>query len=341
MIVHTKDNVNDLSIVQHNHLIESSYQLDFDEMRLINLALTKVDSRQADVGLITIYPDEFYQMIQLPKKNIWRNMKKSLESIMNKSVSIDIQGENESNARKSISWFRSIKYCSEKEDGCKIELTFSDEIAPYLFNLTGNFTKVNFEFVRRLTTPFSFRLYQWLRQEYKMQKGGYYTLNLPIKLIKKRAGYDSTTYPKWRDFKSRVINPAIDAINQRTNFSVNYSVIRKGKRFYELTFIFIDELEKASNLLNKRNIYELPVFKPIRPRLHRRPMVKSGSHEEGQWQRKNLKLLTNYLTDLKTWDPLAKLTIADLKKIISYSKIFNQDLHEKMKQELLERQVTK
>jgi hypothetical protein len=85
--------------------------------------------------------------------------------------------------------------------------------------------------------------------------------------------------------------------------------------------------------------FELKNTKPIRPRLLRRPKVKAGSHEEGEWQKANLKLLSNYLIELKAWDPVAKLTIADLKKLVSYSKIFDQSLHKKMQKELLERQT--
>lgn len=60
--------MNKLTIVQHNALIESSYRLDLDEMRLLNLALTKIDSRKPNIGIIEIYPDEFSEMFNLNKK---------------------------------------------------------------------------------------------------------------------------------------------------------------------------------------------------------------------------------------------------------------------------------
>ena len=60
--------MNDLTVVQHNELLASSYKFDIDEMRLINLALTKIDSRKKNIGVIEIYPDEFAAMYGLPKK---------------------------------------------------------------------------------------------------------------------------------------------------------------------------------------------------------------------------------------------------------------------------------
>jgi plasmid replication initiation protein len=332
--------MNELTIVQHNALIESSYRLDLDEMRLLNLALTKIDSRKPNIGIIEIYPDEFSEMFNLNKKNIWRNMKNSLNSIMTKPVRIKFLDARGKPKERIISWLGSTEYFTEQTDGTKIELNFTEDISPYLFELKANFTKIHFEYVSKLNTPFSFRLYQWLTREYKTEKGGYYDLTMTIEDIKHSAGFGNKAYPQWRDFKSRVIQPAVDAINQRTNLSISYSVITKGKKAHALTFTYIDEIQKTIKTLENGDTFEYSKAKPIRPRLLRRPKVKAGSHEEGEWQKKNLKLLSNYLRELKAWDPIAKLTISDLNKLVSYSKIFDQPLHAKMKKELLERQKT-
>jgi len=330
--------MNELTIVQHNILVESCYRLDLDEMRLLNLALTKIDSRKANIGIIEVYPDEFSEMFNLKKKNIWRNMKNSVNSIMTKPVLIRFLDRKGKLKEKLISWLSSTEYFTEQSDGTKIELKFTDDIAPYLFDLKENFTKVDFEYVSRLPTPFSFRLYQWLTREYKMKNGRCYDLTIPLETIKKRAGFAETAYPQWRDFKSRVIQPAVDAINQKTNLSVSYSVATKGNKVYALIFIYINELQEATAILENGGTHELQPVKPIRPRLLRRPKVKAGSHAEGEWQKKNLKLLSDYLKVLRVWRPAAKLTMTDLKKLVFYSKIFNPALHEEMQQEQLDRQ---
>lgn len=330
--------MNELTIVQHNALIESSYRLDLDEMRLLNLALTKIDSRKENIGIIEIYPDEFSEMFNLSKKNIWRNMKNSLNSIMTKPIRIKWNDQQGKPKEKMISWLGSTEYFTKQSDGTKIELNFTKDIAPYLFELKANFTKINFEYVSRLNTPFSFRLYQWLTREYKTKKGEYYDLTMTLDEIKHSAGFRKNSYPQWRDFKARVIQPAVDAINQKTNLSGDYTVITKGKKAYALTFTYIDEIQKSTKAIENGKSVELINTKPIRPRLLRRPKVKAGSHEEGEWQKANLKLLANYLQELKAWDPIAKLTISDLRKLVSYSKVFDQSLHKNMQKELLERQ---
>jgi plasmid replication initiation protein len=322
------------TIVQHNDLIKSSYQLNLDEMRLLLLALTKIDSRKTNIGIINIYPDEFSEMFHLKKKNIWRNMKNSLNSIMTNPIRIKFLDSKGKRKERLISWLSSTEYFTEQVDGTKIDLNFTEEITPYLFELKGNFTKINFDYIRKLRTHFSFRLYQWLTREYKIKKGGYYELTMKLDTIKERAGFEDKAYPKWCDFKSRVIQPAVDAITQKTNLSVSYSVTKQGRKAHSLTFTYIDEVK----ILNRGESIELSNKKPTRPRLRRRPKVQVGSHAEGEWQKENLKILSHYLQDLKNWDPVAKLTISDLKRLVSYSKIFDQALHIEMKKELLDRQ---
>jgi plasmid replication initiation protein len=307
----------DLTIVQSNDLIASSYRLNIDEMRLINLALTKIDSRKPNIGIIEIYPNEFSKMYGLNKNHIWRNMKNALLSIMTKPVKLRLKDENGKSMEQVISWLGSTKYYLDQNDGSKIEIKFTEDITPYLFELQGNFTKINFEYASRLTTPFSFRLYQWLVREHRIKTGHSYELTMCLDEIKKSALLDKS-YPRWVDFKRFVIDPAIDAINQKTNLSVTYTANKQGKKIHSITFIYIDEL--ATDVA-------LTFQKPIRPRLQRRPKVTKGSHEEGEWQRANLKLLSQYQINLKEWDNTARLTIPDLKKLISYSKIFDPKIY--------------
>jgi plasmid replication initiation protein len=325
--------MNNLTIVQHNDLIASSYRLNIDEMRLLNLALTKVDSRKPNVGIIEIHPDEFADMYGLNSNMIWRNMKNALLSIMMKPVKIRFKDDKGKLKESVISWLGKTTYFVDQNDGAKIELKFTEDITPYLFELQGNFTRINFEYASKLNTSFSFRLYQWLVREHRIKAGDYYELTMTLDEIKVSALLDNS-YKVWGDFKKFVINPAVDSINQKTNLSVSYNVTKKGRKVHSITFTYIDELANITKSLKNGETVELSNQKPIRPRLLRRPKVIKGSHAEGEWQRSNLKLLSQYQTDLKNWDNTARLTIPDLRKLIDYSRLFASDIYNVAKKEL-------
>jgi plasmid replication initiation protein len=331
--------MNDLTVVQHNDLIASSYRFDIDEMRLINLALTKVDSRNENIGMIDIYPEEFAEMFGLSKKNIWRNMKNSVLSIMKKPVQIQFMDEHGHRKERVINWLDEAIYYIDQTDCSKIQIEFSRKIEPYLFELHGNFTKINFEYASRLNTPFSFRLYQWLVREHRIKKGQYYDLTMTLDAIKASAQLGKS-YPRWINFRNRVIAPAVDAINQKTNLSLSYTVTKQGGKVHALTFTYIDEMQKATNALDAGESFTFADQKPIRPRLLRRPKVTKGSHEEGEWQRANLAKLSMYQEQLKDWDNTAKLTIPDLRKLVEYSRLFASEIYNLAIKELEERTIS-
>ncbi len=321
------------TVVHSNKLINACYSLTLDEMRVLNLALTKIDSRKKSSGAIDILPEDFANLYSLPKKNVWRNLEKSLSSIMKKPIVIYYTNGKGKLKKREIPWIVFKDSYVDPKDGSKITISFSDHILPYLFELQKDFTSVNIEYVARLNTSFSFRLYQWLVQEFQSNYNGSYNLLMTIEEIKRQACLEGN-YTLFKDFHRRVIKPAVKAINHKTNLSVTYEIILKSNKAHAISFTYIDEHERLSS----GEVLELGDQQPYRPRLLRRPKVTKGSHAEGEWQKTNLKLLRDYQTDLKTWDSTAKLTMADLKKLIEYSRLFDSATYDAAVKELEERQ---
>lgn len=299
------ENKNNITVVHSNELIEASYALNLDEMRLINLALTKIDSTKPNPGVIDIYPEEFSKMFSV--SNVWRTMRNAVDQIMTRPVSIIKPNEKGIIEKTNLAWLTKSVYSMDEKDGSKISVRFSEEITPYLFELKERFTIINFEHASKLTTPFSYRLYSWLMEAKhlnKAKKAGSITIELEIDWIKERAGFIGL-YDRWDSFKARVIEPATDHINNKTDIFLSWEPVLKGGATHSIKFNYVIE--------NKNT-------KPIRPRLFRRPKVVAGSHAEGEWMRKNLNLLIAYEIVLQNFDSSAKIEIADLKKMSEYSK---------------------
>ena len=144
--------------------------------------------------------------------------------------------------------------------------------------------------------------------------------------IKTNAGLTGS-YKVWQNIKDRVIDPAVLAINTKTNISLDYETIKRANKTYAIKFLYMDE----------KDTKQLSDFKPVRPRLARRPKVNKGSHEEGEWMKINFKILRDYREQLKSWDKTARLTIPDLQKLIIYSRLNGLDTHEECKFEFEQR----
>ena len=314
-----------MTVVQSNELVEAAYALTVDEMRLILLASSKIDSRKAKVGKITIFAHEFAEKFGLPKKHIYDNLKKSVSQIMRKPIVFF-----ENSERIERAWFIENRYQVNSGDGTYVTIQFSPLIEPYLFELKDKFTSINFEYASKLNSPFSFRLYQWLIKVKNLKnnrnKSDVISVVLDISWMKERSG-NANSYPQWRDYKDRVIAPAIEQINSKTDISVIWEPVKKGRAIHAIKFSYVVEATAFA--------------KPIRPRLYRRPKVVKGSNEEGSWMRKNLFLLLSYQEELKIYDSSAKLDIKDLERIAEYSSICDRVIHQNALKELAERRSKK
>ncbi len=60
--------------------------------------------------------------------------------------------------------------------------------------------------------------------------------------------------------------------------------------------------------------------KPMRPRLPRRPHVTAGSAAEGEWARKCIAVMTQYMAQLDAYDPNEKVSVPDLRKLAGWYK---------------------
>lgn len=313
-----------LTVVQSNDLIEASYNISIDEMRLISFVASKIDSRQKNIGEVKIYPSEFAEAFGLDRHNMHRNLTNALKSLANKSVTMPLDDKR----NIVLPWLGMGIYERQPNDASHVVVAFSQYIEPYLFELKERFTAVNFEYAAKLTTPFSFRLYQWLykAKNLKMNKqGDTVAVQLEIEWMKSQAALDGT-YERWDSFRDYVIKPAIERINANTDLSVIYEPIKTGRKVTAVRFNYVVETD--------------PTFsKPIRPRLARRPKVTKGSHEEGMWMRKNLALLLDYEEKLKAYDKAAKLTLSDLRKMIEYASVAEKELQIRLSDELKKRQA--
>ncbi|UBO49277.1 replication initiation protein (plasmid) [Escherichia coli] len=80
-----------------------------------------------------------------------------------------------------------------------------------------------------------------------------------------------------KDFKKRVLDPAVDIINANTNLSVTYEGIKSGRKIESVVFTYLVE--------NETHDGKKVATKPLRPRLPSRPRVIKGSSAEVAWQK--------------------------------------------------------
>ncbi|HDI9907500.1 TPA: replication initiation protein, partial [Escherichia coli] len=132
------------------------------------------------------------------------------------------------------------------------------------------------------------------------------TEKISIDWMKDRSGLTGK-YADFKNFRVRVLDPAVDAINRTTDLTVRYETVTTGRKVTHLVFNYIVEGDKAYIRV-----------KPEPPKLPRRPRVKKGSHGEGEWAKTCLDLVREYEKKLKEYDKKEELPVAYLRKEILY-----------------------
>ena len=108
-----------------------------DELRIIALASTKVDSRSSNVGEIRIDVSEFKKAYGLDHGRVYSDLRDAVKSIMRKPIRL-FDGKEV----LELAWLSSNRY--RIDDGSYIMIKFSNEIENYLFELKDRLTSIHF-----------------------------------------------------------------------------------------------------------------------------------------------------------------------------------------------------
>ncbi len=300
-----------LTVVQSNDLLEGAYSVTLDEMRLLNLALAQIDSRKPQPDtLYTLYPQDFQRIYGVNPTSSHRQLRDAADSLMKKPVTIYKPDKQSGKIRKvQMSWFSRLEYV-HNDDHSAVVLRFGQDVAPYLYELRESFTQLAFANLAKLDSTFSMRLYSWLVKPRNL-KGR--KSSVPIEVVfdlgwmREKTGL-AGKYEDYRDFRQKLLEPAIDRINLNTDISVIWEPIKNGRTVVAIKFIYVDE--------------KLPeAVKPLRPRLPRRPKAAVGSHMEGEWARKCIEIFEDFRSNLTAYDVEEKVALPDLRKLAAWYKL--------------------
>lgn len=315
----------ELVVVHSNLLIDASYNVTTDEMRVILLASAKIDSRGKSSGTVELFPSEYSEYFGVSNKNVYRVMRDAAKTLGRKPVVMPVSGTSK---KKEIYWISEQEYDSS-DNGTSLKISFTDKIIPHLFELKENYGIALFKQAAKLRSPFAVRLYQQLMKHKSLRssrEGEAIVVTLEVDQLKSLGGYHGV-YKTWSNFKARVVAPCVKLINDKTDISVIWEPVRRGRVIYAVKFSYI--LEESTN----------PA--PARPRLMRRPKVAKGSAKELDWMRENLARLKAYKAELAEYDPTALMDIRDLERMLSYSKLLDRVTHMQVKEELAQRKRKK
>ena len=220
-------------VTKANSLIEASYTLTLNEQRIILACAAKLDGRKPmpRETAFVLTAEEFCELFETDPASAYSELKDAANRLYERDIS-RIDGKS----RTRLRWV----YMAHYQDGeGLVRIAFSPEIAPYLTLLHKQFTSYRLEEVAMLGTAYAIRLYEMLAQ---FNSTGVFSI--AVADFKARYGL-TEKYARFANLKARVIQPAVQELNDKTSFAVTWKGIKTGKTVERLEFRFTEKAATA------------------------------------------------------------------------------------------------
>jgi plasmid replication initiation protein len=220
-------------VTKANALIEASYSLTLNEQRIILACAAQLDGRKPlpKDNMFMLSVDEFSDLFNTDLKSAYREMEDAVNKLYERDIR-KIEGE----VKKRMRWVYSAEY--RKGEG-RVKLGFSPEIAPYITMLHKRFTSYRLAEVAELSSTYSIRLYEMLAQ---FSETGLFIITEQD--LRNRLQLQGK-YDRFTNLKARVIQPAVNELNQKTSLHIEWRPIKKGRAVERLEFKFEEKAQMA------------------------------------------------------------------------------------------------
>ena len=222
----------DLQVVKSNHIIEASYRLSVAEQRVILSAITQVRRDQpkvTDEVLYSVTAADLAKHCGTDPKTAYRDLQSAAERLQTRRVTLHLEPDGitiRSKRRRVTCWVQTVDYIDQEG---RIELRFGKDILPYLTGLQSQFTRYALSDVAKMTSAHGMRLYELLVQ----WPGGHREVALDDL---RRWLQLEDRYPSIKDFKRRVLDPAVQQINEHSPLILTWTQRKTGRQVTHLVF---------------------------------------------------------------------------------------------------------
>lgn len=277
-------------VVMDNSIVKASYNLSVSEQRLLLSALAQIPkNQQIDPKQAYYITREDFIRLGANADQATRDIRNATKDLMKKTLLIETNAgalefhwlsevlrfdknadarlkakypnpedyKNYINGLRKYNLLESLPFgrCS---DDIVARVVFDSRILPLLSELKANFTQFLLDDVASFGSVYSFRFYQMMMQ---FKSTGYCKISLDD-LRYSLALFDK--YEATKDLKKRVIDTAINEINEKSPYSVKYELIKTGRKFTHLELKFKSKKDSKPTIKDSKRAPQRPdLFTPM------------------------------------------------------------------------------
>lgn len=230
-------------VVKDNRLVQNArFNLTATQQRFLAYVISKVKPTDEIFTEYTIRVDDFCKLCGIDKTWFYSEFISLVEDFDNRSFWVET-----SNELYKFRWFDETSY--QKGKGT-INIILSKRLREYLIGLSKNFTQYELYNIMALKSKYAIRLFE-IFKSYEYQK------YREIEIEELKEIICAKSYKNFADFKKRVLEPAINEINEYTDLNVSYGTILKGKKVVKIKFMIEAKKYMESYISYKKTIEQI------------------------------------------------------------------------------------
>ena len=270
-------------VVMDNKLIRASYKLTVNEIRLILVAVSQMpkDDEPVDPKKAYYITKNDFVRLGVEPKNVARDIRSACKDLLSRVITIKTPiGDLDTHWVHNVLHFKSevferlkkehpdaesdeefisslrlhnlmdsLPMIANSDDNLIARVVLHEDIIPYISQLREQFTQLMLDDVVDFGSFYSYRIYLMMMQ---FRSTGICT----IKINDLREALDlKDKYEATKDLKVRVIDTAVDEINEKSPFNVTYEMTKTGRKFTHLVLKF---KPKKKNVITTKDVFRDP-----------------------------------------------------------------------------------
>ena len=225
--------VRDVRLIRKaNELVEARYRYDIWETRIFAQVVSMVRYEDADFQEYKIYVSDVIKTFGIDGGGkAYKLLIQGAKGLVNKKLIIE--RERDGKPTELETWlFTSAEYFkTEKGEGSYLVVTFHPALKPYLLELKNRYLVYDIRNILKLTSSYSIRIYELLKQYEKIGRRTFDVENLKLIL-----GILPGEYKLYGHFKDKVILKAQSDLAAETDIAFSFEEQKRGKKVTGLTF---------------------------------------------------------------------------------------------------------
>jgi plasmid replication initiation protein len=212
-------------VIQHNNLIEANYRLSLQEKRLMLFIMSRIKKDDNSFSNIEIVISELANIMELDRKNMYRDMAKVTKNMVGRVLSIRDLDED---SLLQVPWIASAKYFYRQGI---INFQISEKLAPYLLKLKDKFTIIRLSDLMCFKSIYAIRIYELLKQ---YESIGHRKIDLDQLRIS--CGIPENRLNLMANFRMKVLDIAKREINEKSDILIEWDFVKRARKCVGIEF---------------------------------------------------------------------------------------------------------